>query len=251
MDRWIVVLATACAACSSHSSEKPEAASEAMKTVAVAQAPPQPTAPKKVPLQIDRQLPDAGWEHAADAALKFLKPWLDDEPSFTRLVLKPLAAPDGSRIDYLLAYEAFSAKGSETKGSVLVAGDKIIDKGQEATTRYLHSIGFPGKRIDRGLLLEALLFTGVATAGWGSWPSAFGWPKAFDEDHGLGRELGVVTYDKTGASLTLYRSRPTQLLEERHLADRLVFRFDNAAVITISSAREQQDKTWKPIPVAP
>jgi hypothetical protein len=101
-------------------------------------------------------------------------------------------------------------------------------------------------------LLEVLLLSGVATAGWGYEPSQFGWSKAFDDEGAqLGRERAILTYDKDGATFTLYRPRPTQLLEERHLADRLVFRFDSAAAITISSAREQQDKTWKPIPVGP
>ncbi len=86
---------------------------------------------------------------------------------------------------------------------------------------------------------------------WLSRPSQSGWSKVFDDDHSLGRDFGLVTYDKTGATFTLYRPRPTQIQEEHHLADRLVLRFDNAAAITISAAREQQDKTWKPIPLKP
>ncbi len=252
MTAWCVVLATTCVACSSPN-EKPEPAGEAMKTVAVAQAP-QPQTAKKASLQIDRQLPDAGWERAADAALKVLKPWLDKETTFTRFVMKPMTAPDGSRIDYLIAYEAFSAKGSEFEASILITGDKVVDKGgQEAATRYLHVLGFPGHRIDRGLLLEVLqIFAVEPVRDWLSRPSQFGWSKVFDDEGArLGHDRGLVTYDKTGATFTLYRPRPAQIQEEHHLADRLVLRFDNAAVITISSAREQQDKTWKPIPVAP
>ncbi len=251
---WTVALATTCAACSSRPSAAPDPAGDATKTVPVAQARPPTKMPKRVPLQIDRQLPDAGWERAADAALRSLKTWLDEESSFTRFVIKPLTAPDGSRIDYLFAYEAFSAKGSEYKASVLVATDKVVSKdGPAAATAYLHALGFPGKRIDRGLVLEVLQLFGVEPAGdWMSRPNQFGWPKVFDDEGGrLGRERGVVTYDKDGASLTLYRPRPSPLLEEKHLAERLVFRFDKDAKITIASAREQQDKTWKPIPVGP
>ena len=254
MNGWIVILA--CAACSSHTSENAKPAGEAPSPVNVAEAPKPPSppkVPKKVSLQIDRQLPDAGWERAADTALTSLKDWLDKEPSFTRFVVKPLAAPDGSNIAYLLAYEAFSAKGSEYKASILVVNDKVVAKdGAAATTAYLHALGFPAKPIDRGLLLEVLQLFGIDPVGdWMARPNQFGWSKVFDDDGRLGRDLGVVAYDKTGATFTLYRPRPSQLLEERHLADRLVVRFDKNAAFTISSAREQQDKTWKPIPVAP
>lgn len=205
-------------------------------------------------MQIERTLPDARWQRAADTALTSLKSWLDEEPTFTRFVISPLVAPDGSRLEYLLAYEAFSAKGSEYKASILVVGDRVIGKeGAGAATAFLRSVGFPGKRIDRGLLLEVLQLYGVEPAGdWMSRPVQFGWAKVFDGTSGrLGRELGTITYDKDGATFTLYRPRPSQLLEEAHLADRLVFRFDKDAKITITSAREQQDRTWKPLPVGP
>jgi hypothetical protein len=252
MNRWIVVLAAVCAGCSSQSNKSPDPVAEPPKAGPVAQARPQPK-PKKAPLQIDRQLPDTGWERAADVALASLKPWLDEEPSFTRLVIKPLTAPDGSRIDHLFAYEAFSAKGSEYKASVLVVGGKVVAKdGQAAATAYLHALGFPAKPIDRGLLLEVLQLFGVEPAGdWASRPNQFGWSKVFGDDGKLGRELGRVMYDKLGATFTLYRPGPSQLLEDKHLADRLVFTFDKDAAISIASAREQQDKSWKPIPVAP
>lgn len=251
----LVFLALACSACSSHTSENAKPAGEPVPPIAVAEAPaaPGPSKPsRKMPVQIDRQLPDAGWERAADAALALLQPWLDDRPSYTRLVIKPLAAPDGSRIDYLFAYEAFAGRESTYKGSMIIADGKLVGAGGQAdVTRYLHAIGFPAKPIDRGLLLEVLRIGGVVTAGWASSPSAFGWQVFDDEGKRLGRDRGVLAYDKTGATFTLYRPRPSQLLEERHLADRLVLRFDKDAKITTSSAREQQDNSWTPIPVGP
>jgi hypothetical protein len=251
----LVFLAFACSACSSHTGDNAKPAAEAAPPIAVAEAPPSPPPakpPRKMPVQIDRQLPDAAWERAADAALALLKPWLDDRPSFTRLVIKPLTAPDGSRIDYLFAYEAFAGTESKYKGSMIISDGKLVGAGGQAdVTRYLHAIGFPAKPIDRGLLLEVLRLGEVVTAGWGSSPSAFGWQVFEDSGARLGRERGIVAYDKTGATFTLYRPRPSQLLEERNLADRLVLRFDKDAKITTSSAREQQDKSWTPIPVGP
>ena len=204
-------------------------------------------------MQIERHLPDAAWNRAADTAVTLLKPWLDDDTAITRLVFEPLTAPDGSRVDYLLAFEGFSANESKYKGSILISDGELVGRGGQAeVTRYLHSIGFPHRPIHRGLLLEVLLLAKVVTAGWGYEPSKYGWVKPFEDDGGqINREHGVLTYDKDGATFTLYRLRPWKLQEERHLADRLVLRFDKDAAITISSAREEQDKSWTPIPVGP
>lgn len=194
------------------------------------------------PLTIERRLPDAAWERAADVALQMLQPWLATEKSFTRLVLEPVRAPDGSTIEYLIRYEAFRGDVSEFKSRVLVVGGKaIVLDGAAAATPYLRSLEFPTKQLDRGLLFEILESYGI-TRGWILAPSLDGWPAA--------DQLELV-YVAAGATLTMYRGSQDFRLKHRALRDRLVIHFARDAAITITSDHEQPDGTWTPITPEP
>lgn len=242
-------------ACSSSSSSNvPERTPSGGADATTAARPGTPDAPSGGrTLKIERQLPDDGWQRAADAALVALRPWAESDPSHARLVLRPLAAPDGSTLEHLLHYETFTADGRSAFASrVLVANGALVDKPDpKAATEYLRGRGFPKTKIDRGLLYEVLNIYGVVGVGWVPLPSQAGWP-ALDTSHTTGEHVPVqLVYDGGGATLTLVRTAPDYTPATGRLVDRLVIRFDTRAKITLTSAREQVDGSWKPIPSAP
>lgn len=201
-------------------------------------------------LQIERRLPGPGWERAGEIALPTLQPWAETA-GHARLVVKPLQAPDGSTLEHMLLYEAFSAKRREYWSRVLVANGAIVEKsGQQGAERFLRERGFPRKRIERGLLYEVLIVHGVITLAWVAPPSDSGWDVLDRGDTTGGRKPVELVYDATGATMTILRGVEYNPHEKQRV-DRFVIRFDSDARMTITSAREQVDGSWKPIPTAP
>lgn len=197
-------------------------------------------------------MPDAEWESAANIALKALQPWAESDPSIVRLVVEPLRAPDGSSTEHLISYEAFTADRSTVKSRVLVVNGALVETADAtAASQYLRERGFPKRQIDAGLLCEILSIYGVVGQGWVASPAQFGWA-ILQTSHTTGNHKPVqLDREANGATLTLVRAAPDFDPKVGRLVDRFVIRFDKNAKMTISSAREQVDGSWKPIPPAP
>jgi len=203
-------------------------------------------------MKVEVHMPDAGWEHAAKVAIAVWRPQLDAD-SASRFIIRPLTAPDGSRVEYLLQFEGvWDETQPKLRFPGLIVGDKAIqDDGADAASAYLRRLGFPGRRIERGLLVEVLLAYGLIPSGWISPPSVNGW-QVLDDEGIIDRKPVVLVYNADGATLTLFQqsdeddSRGT---DARKLVQKLELRFDRSAKLTRTRTRERRDGTWTPAPL--
>jgi len=204
-------------------------------------------------MKVECHVPDAGWQRAADVTLAAWTPEAEAQ-RYARFIMRPLTAPDGSRVEYLLAIEGvWDESQPRFRYRALVVDDKVInDDGPDAASAYLNRLGFPGRRIERGLLVEILSAYGLLPAGWITRsPSVNGW-EVLDDEGNIHHKPVVLVYNADGATLTLFQQSDeddSNGTDASKLLQKLELRFDRSAKLTRTRTRERRDGTWTPAPL--
>ncbi|MBX3161162.1 MAG: hypothetical protein KF773_34695 [Deltaproteobacteria bacterium] len=120
-------------------------------------------------------MPDPAW---ADAALSLAKQWHE---SFTQLgvsraIVQPFRAPDQAVVPYLFRVQAEKGGKPVFRSTALLwKGAMINTAGPAKAGAFLGSLGFPGKPLAAGHVVEILHVTKAVDAKWLKPPSANGW----------------------------------------------------------------------------
>jgi hypothetical protein len=196
------------------------------------------------PLKVERALPDADWNRAADVLLAELVPSISPRPEITRIVVKPLVAPDGTSLPYLLQYELYAGARRDFFESLLVTNGKLGGTdGLAGASAYLKSVGFPAKHASVGLVYELFTVFNLVPS-WLSAPS-HDWT-LLQASQMRGMTPITIAYEGTSAAITVVMLTN---LDRQPLFTRLVIHVDASAAITFTSDRETDVGTWTPIPV--
>ena len=196
---------------------------------------------------------DPRWQRAEAALEREMATWKKDG-GFSRVVVKPLTAPDGTQLEFVFAVESY--KGSELANTdALVLHDDHVVSYRKATAdqlaAFLHANGFPAKHVHAGLLLVVLGEFGVLDGAFlSSRPVPAGWA-ALDTQVTSKHKVLDLAYDATGATLRVYKRSGAYVPYGADEADRATVRFDAAAHPTVTFDREQRDGTWVTLPKAP
>lgn len=196
---------------------------------------------------------DPRWQKAEAALERELADW-KKVGGFSRIVAKPLTAPDGTQLEFVFALESYKGTELANNQPIVVHDDHVVDY-RKATadqlTTFLHANGFPAKHVHAGLVLLALGAFDVVDAGFLSRrPVPNGWA-ALDEQVTSKHKVLELAYDATGATLHVYTRSGAYVPYGADEADRATVRFDAAAHPTVTYDREQRDGTWVTLPKAP
>jgi len=194
---------------------------------------------------------DPRWQRAESALERGLADW-KKVGGFSRIVAKPLTAPDGTQLEFVFAVESYKGTELANHQAVVVHDDHIVDSRKATADQlaaFLHANGFPAKHVHAGLVLLALTEFGVVDAGF-PLPVPNGWA-ALDEQVTSKHKVLDLEYDATGATLRIYKRSGAYVPYGADEADRATVRFDAAAHPTVTYDREQRDGTWVTLPKAP
>jgi hypothetical protein len=142
-------------------------------------------------------MPDDSWN---EAALVVGKHWHE---SFTQLgvqraSIQPFAAPDRSLVPFMFRIQADKDGKPVFRSTALLWNNQLLNTAAPArVSAFLASLGFPGKQIHVGHLVEILHITKTIDASWLRPPSTHGW----DLD-----KAATLTYADGKATLTLVRA---------------------------------------------
>jgi hypothetical protein len=120
-------------------------------------------------------MPDPAW---AEAALALGKQWHESftQLGITRAVVQPFRAPDRSLVPYLFRVQAEKDGKPTFRSTALIWKGALINTGGPAKAgAFLGSLGFPGKPLATGHVIEILHVTKAIDGAWLKPPSANGW----------------------------------------------------------------------------
>ncbi len=196
---------------------------------------------------------DPRWQRAEAAVERDLATWNKDG-YFSRVVAKPLTAPDGTQLEFVFELDSYKGNELANHQPLVVHDDHIVDYRKATADQlaaFLHANGFPAKHVHAGLLLTALGEFGVLDGAFlSSRPVPAGWA-ALDEQVTSKHKVLDLAYDATGATLQVYARSGAYVPYGADEAERATVRFDAAAHPTVTYDREQRDGTWVTLPKAP
>jgi len=196
---------------------------------------------------------DPRWQRAEAALERDLASWNKDG-EFSRVVAKPLTAPDGTQLEFVFAFESYKGGELAHHEAIVVHDDHVVESRKataEQLAAFLRANGFPAKHVHAGLLLVALGEFGVLDVGFLSpRPVIDDWA-ALDQQITSKHKHLDLAYDATGATLQVYKRSGVYVPYGADEADRATVRFDASAHPTVTYDREQRDGTWVTLPKAP